>query len=177
MTKHMDLKPENILVRDVRQYKTPRPSNASFKVYIVDFGISRSYDSLDATETEGPTQFTHRYAAPEVVDREKRGLAADTFSLSCVFVEIYSVLARVFEPWARKNRDKTFPDFAWVTRFTAYEEASYEDQTNNNFLSQLRKFLAANEFGDTLCQTNITLVQDFLSTIEVVQMISANPRG
>lgn len=188
MTKHMDIKPENILVRDVKQYKARRPSNASFKLYIADFGISRSYDSIEATETEGPTHFTHRYAAPEVVDRDKRGLAADIFSLGCVFVEIYSVLAGIFEPWARKHHDKTFPEFAWVMRSTAYEEASHEHQTDNSLSSQLRRILAANEFGDRSYQANITPVREFLFKIgeenplyekpiqEVVRMISANPR-
>lgn len=52
MTKHMDIKPKNILVRNVRHYELPRPRNASFKFYITDFGISRSYDSLEDSETE-----------------------------------------------------------------------------------------------------------------------------
>jgi len=91
MTKHMDLKPTNILIRDIRNSATY--GLGAFKVYIADFGISRSYDTLDATETDGPTMFTRKYAAPEVVDRQRRGLAADVFSLGCVFVEICATLA------------------------------------------------------------------------------------
>jgi serine/threonine protein kinase len=103
MTKHMDIKPTNILVRDVRRCEAPHPFKASFKFYIADFGISRSYDNLNATETEGPTSYTRKYAAPEVVDRERRGLAADIFSLGCVFIEIYSVLARLSPALGKKK--------------------------------------------------------------------------
>ncbi|KAF1971336.1 kinase-like protein [Bimuria novae-zelandiae CBS 107.79] len=188
MTKHMDIKPRNILVRDVRQSEAPHPFNASFKFYIADFGISRSYDSLDATETEGPTRCTRKYAAPEVVDRERRGLAADIFSLGCVFIEIYSVLARLSQPWARQNQDKSFSEFAWIMRRTAYEEATYEYASDNDLLDQLLNVLAGNELGDTSYQANIIPVQEFLSMIgkdnpffekplqEVIRMISANPR-
>lgn len=90
ITKHMDIKPQNVLVRDVRSsllnYKT------AWKVYIADFGIARSYSSMDESETEGPTMFTRRYAGPEVVARGLRGLSADVFSLGCVFVEMFTFL-------------------------------------------------------------------------------------
>lgn len=188
MTKHMDIKPKNILVRNVRHYKSPRPRNASFKFYIADFGISRSYGSLEDSETEGPTMFTRRYAAPEVVEREKRGLAADIFSLGCVFVEIYSVIARKFEPWARQNQDASFPDVAWIMSCKAYEEALYDQLSDDSLISKLRGVLVANEFGDTSYQANINPVQQFLSTVgrenplyskpiqEVIRMINANPQ-
>jgi serine/threonine protein kinase len=89
LTKHMDIKPQNILVRKRRQNTWTH-----YKVYITDFGIARSYTSLDVSETEGPTMFTRRYAAPEVVDGQKRGLPADIFSLGCVFLEMAAVLFR-----------------------------------------------------------------------------------
>jgi serine/threonine protein kinase len=86
ITKHMDIKPQNILVRYV---KGKRASHSfCWKVYLADFGIARSYSSIAASETEGPTKFTRKYAPPEVVDWDKRGLPADIFSLGCVFVEI-----------------------------------------------------------------------------------------
>jgi len=90
ITKHMDIKPRNILVRDVR--KGSIRYDMSHKVYIADFGISRSYASIADAETEGPTMFTRKYAAPEVVDKGRRGLAADIFSLGCVFAEIIAQL-------------------------------------------------------------------------------------
>jgi serine/threonine protein kinase len=88
LTKHMDIKPQNILVRDCQHWGLM----PWYKVYITDFGIARSYTSLDVSETEGPTMFTRRYAAPEVVDGQKRGLPADIFSLGCVFLEMAAVL-------------------------------------------------------------------------------------
>lgn len=66
--------------------------------------------------------FTRWYAAPEVVECETRGLAADIFSLGCGFVEIYSVIARKSEPWARQNQDASFLDVAWIISWKAYEE-------------------------------------------------------
>jgi serine/threonine protein kinase len=85
LTKHMDIKPQNILVL--------RMSHARYTVYIADFGIARSYASIEEIETDGRTSFTKRYAAPEVVRQEHRGLSADIFSLGCVFIELYSALS------------------------------------------------------------------------------------
>lgn len=90
ITKHMDIKPKNILVRDVRMSSLAHKT--AWKVYIADFGIARSYLSVEDSETEGPTMFTRRYAAPEVTDRDIRGLSADIFSLGCVFVEMFTFL-------------------------------------------------------------------------------------
>ncbi|KAF2466219.1 kinase-like protein, partial [Lindgomyces ingoldianus] len=92
MTKHMDIKPKNILVRNMAGKSAPH--RLPWKVYIADFGIARSYSTLEASETEGPTMFTKRYAAPEVVARERRGLPADIFSLGCVFTEIAVALVQ-----------------------------------------------------------------------------------
>ncbi|OCL06756.1 kinase-like protein [Glonium stellatum] len=89
--KHMDIKPQNILVRDVR--KCGFSHNTAYKAYIADFGIARSYKSQEDAETEGPTSFTRKYAAPEVVNGDLRGLSADIFSMGCVFAEIIALLA------------------------------------------------------------------------------------
>ncbi|KAF2679625.1 kinase-like protein, partial [Lentithecium fluviatile CBS 122367] len=88
LTKHMDIKPQNILVRTLARAERNTLWSDRYSVYIADFGIARSYGTAEATETDGPTMFTRKYAAPEVVAQEKRGLAADIFSLGCVFAEI-----------------------------------------------------------------------------------------
>lgn len=80
-TKHMDIKPQNILI--IKSSKRSKPM-------IADFGIARSYQSLEDTETDGATSFTKRYAAPEVVKQDSRGLFADIFSMACVFLEIFA---------------------------------------------------------------------------------------
>jgi serine/threonine protein kinase len=82
LTKHMDIKPQNILVRKSAEY--------DYHLFIADFGIARSYATPEDIETDGKTSFSKRYAAPEVVKQDLRGLSADIFSLGCVFVEIYS---------------------------------------------------------------------------------------
>lgn len=85
--KHMDIKPKNILVRRIAD------PLEQYRVYIADFGISRNYPNGTDTGTYGPTSFTLAYCAPEVVAQERRGRAADIYSLGCVFAEIYTVLA------------------------------------------------------------------------------------
>jgi serine/threonine protein kinase len=90
-TKHMDIKPHNILVRKSRQ-NNGRIGPDVFKVYISDFGIARSYQSLEATNTDGYTLCTKKYAAPEVAQQDFRGLPADIFSLGCVFIELFATL-------------------------------------------------------------------------------------
>ena len=91
----MDIKPQNILVYDRQRQSTttkylsinPR-YQSRYTVLIADFGIARSYQSLDAIETDGRTAFSPKYAAPEVAEQEMRGLPADIFSLGCVFLEL-----------------------------------------------------------------------------------------
>jgi serine/threonine protein kinase len=86
-TKHMDIKPQNILVK--------RNDFALFpwRVYLADFGLSRTFPSDEQSQTDGPTSRTPRYCAPEVFHYEQRGRSADIFSLGCVFSEILTTYA------------------------------------------------------------------------------------
>ncbi len=88
--KHMDIKPQNLLVRDIRHCAIN--GSDPYKIYITDFGISRSYGSAEECDTETPTSFTRTYAAMEVVLQESRGLAADIFSLACVYSEMLATV-------------------------------------------------------------------------------------
>jgi serine/threonine protein kinase len=87
-TKHMDIKPQNMLVREANSSGSWR----KWRVYIADFGLSRSFASQDHSQTDGPTSRTPRYCAPEVYNYEQRGRSADIFSLGCVFLEILTVI-------------------------------------------------------------------------------------
>jgi serine/threonine protein kinase len=89
-TKHMDIKPQNILVRQVEYGRIP-----TWRVYIADFGLSRSFSSQDHSQTDGPTSRTPRYCAPEVYNYGLRGRSADVFSLGCVFLEILTVICLI----------------------------------------------------------------------------------
>lgn len=89
--KHMDIKPENILVRSIEN-STKKHHSGAYKVYLADFGISRSYASPEESETNSITSFTPLYAAPEVVSQELRGFKADVFSLGCVFTEMLATI-------------------------------------------------------------------------------------
>lgn len=110
--KHKDIKPENILV-------TRHES-----VILADFGISKQYD--DNTITEGTTPFTDKYAPPEVVDRTKRDLSADIWSLGCVFLEMATVVLgetleslsdAIYEANGRPNYRSSQPKVkAWIAQ-------------------------------------------------------------
>jgi hypothetical protein len=90
-TKHMGIKPQNILVRATNQ-----PGNCgTWRIYVTDFGLSRSFAPQDHSQTEGPTSRTPRYCAPEVYNDEPRGRSADMFSLGCVFLEILTVICGI----------------------------------------------------------------------------------
>ncbi|KAH7075332.1 kinase-like domain-containing protein [Paraphoma chrysanthemicola] len=86
-TKHMDIKPQNILVRLCED------EFIRWRIYLADFGLSRSFASQDHSQTDGPTSRTPRYCAPEVYQYESRGRSADIFSLGCVYTEVLTVLA------------------------------------------------------------------------------------
>ncbi|KAF2647410.1 kinase-like protein, partial [Lophiostoma macrostomum CBS 122681] len=88
--KHMDIKPQNLLIRDMR--KSMICNQGQYKIYIADFGIARSYRSIEDCNTETPTAFTKIYAAPEVIAQEARDQKADIFSLGAVFAEMLAVL-------------------------------------------------------------------------------------
>ena len=77
--KHKDIKPENIMI------------DSHGFVSLGDFGISKQYTSKFQTVTNGPTAFTTKYAAHEVISQSDRGLECDIFSLGCVFLEMATV--------------------------------------------------------------------------------------
>ncbi|KAH7360553.1 kinase-like domain-containing protein [Rhexocercosporidium sp. MPI-PUGE-AT-0058] len=86
-TKHLDIKPANILVKKHASYFN------GYQVYIADFGISRSFPVLDHSQTDTAIRRTPKYCAPEVWYQEIHGRAADIFSLGCVFMEMFTILA------------------------------------------------------------------------------------
>jgi serine/threonine protein kinase len=114
--KHMDIKPHNILVTATQSlsgdlYSDERPYT-EYTVLLADFGTSRSYQELSATETDRPAMFTRKYAAPEVVSQETHGLPGDIFSMGCVFLEIAAAIGTASEILL-DDEHKT--DFAFLT--------------------------------------------------------------
>ncbi|KAF2108422.1 kinase-like domain-containing protein [Lophiotrema nucula] len=78
--RHKDIKPGNILLSDGR-------------VRLCDFGISRDWSEAGRSTTEGQVfDFTRRYCAPEVLDRDPRNSSSDIWSLGCVYLEIITVI-------------------------------------------------------------------------------------
>jgi serine/threonine protein kinase len=144
MTKHMDIKPKNILVRKV--YGKSSSHQSPWKVYIADFGIARSYSSIAASETEGPTMFTRRYAAPEVVEQDRRGLQADIFSLGCVFVEIGATIAQI-HPNGTVHSAMSVP------------------------VEDLDERLASNGNSDSSYHANIRTVQEFIHQLNLGKIL------
>ena len=74
--RHKDLKPHNVLIKDG-------------KVLITDFGTAHDWSELTRSTTEGkPDAFTRAYAAPEVINEERRSSSADVWSLGCVYMDL-----------------------------------------------------------------------------------------
>lgn len=81
--RHKDIKTHNILIH----------GNC---VLYADFGLSFDSNLLDNSTTEGPTEMTRKYAAPEVLAGKPRNSSSDVYSLGCVFFEIYAALRPLF---------------------------------------------------------------------------------
>jgi serine/threonine protein kinase len=78
VVKHLDIKPQNILIVE---------GDGEFPhVVLCDFGISTSDDLSVQTQP-----LTRQYVAPEVFGGSTRTVAADIWSLGCVFAEMASV--------------------------------------------------------------------------------------
>lgn len=79
--RHKDVKPQNILIH-------------KGAVVYTDFGASKDTTKDGQSTTEGlPDFLTRKYSAPEVLDNDKRNLAADVYSLGCVFIEMLFALS------------------------------------------------------------------------------------
>ena len=77
--KHKDIKSANILV-------------SHGQIYLIDFGISRVYETKEKTNTEGQSSYTADYASLEVVSEDWKGLASDIFSLGRTFIDMSGTL-------------------------------------------------------------------------------------
>ena len=74
---HRDLKPSNILI------------NADCDLKLCDFGLSRFFGEIDATETKTAYVVTRWYRAPEVSLLQKSySQAIDLWSVGCIFGEL-----------------------------------------------------------------------------------------
>jgi serine/threonine protein kinase len=93
--KHMDIKPSNMLVQD----KGWRNDSYEYKIYIADFGISRSYAKAEDAETDSYTPFSRVYAAPEVIRQDQRGFSAGTSNLSPDVIHVFSNIFQIFSAW------------------------------------------------------------------------------
>lgn len=133
--KHMDIKPKNLLVRDMRS--STICNQGYYKIYIADFGIARSYLSVDDCNTDTPTAYTKMYAAPEVVAQEQRDQKADIFSLGAVFAEMLAVLA---------NEESEVPNLYRLQDLReSLTDRSY--QANIEFVQTFIKMLSITSYG------------------------------
>ena len=79
--RHKDIKPQNILV-----YRGT--------VIYGDFGCAKDGKESGSNSTEGPTEFSRRYAPPEVLAFDRRNSKADVYCLGCVFVEVLATVSQ-----------------------------------------------------------------------------------
>ena len=104
--RHRDIAPKNILI-------------AHNIVYLCDFGLAKDFSGDGASATIGQkAEGTLVYRAPENVDDQARGRAADVFSLGCVFFEMLMTRQRHSAADLREKRDgKPFRDcLPWMNK-------------------------------------------------------------
>lgn len=152
-TKHMDIKPSNILVRSRWLNRGGRRLEYSSKVYISDFGTSRSYKSIDAANTDGPTSFTRKYASPEVSRKVDRGLPTDIFSFGCVFLEMFAALDHFYANASVNSRPRT-----WLK----LHETSDPRQAFYTLQEGLKNLLDSNRNSDRSYQANLDPLQKLI---------------
>jgi serine/threonine protein kinase len=105
MIRQVDLKPSNILYR--------RFDNVlAAHVYLADFGASKilEHDGSTTGTTGVPAFATCRFAPPEVLNYERRGRAADIFSLGCVFYEMLLQILCVNEHKIKSGYAMSLPE-------------------------------------------------------------------
>jgi serine/threonine protein kinase len=146
----MDIKPQNILVR-----KRKDRQGIFYKIYLTDFGIAHAYNQLQDVETEGPTSFTRKYAAPEVVVQESRGFPADIFPLGCVFLELCSALHDA--EWGDVPCE--WPSMPWSSMPTANKDEV--DTPNGSACSSLQSLLATNVCDVPWYHANTDRLQEY----------------
>lgn len=129
--KHMDIKPQNILIKSIQRH---------VKVFLADFGIARSYTTAAEAETDSLTPFTRRYAAPEVVAQERRGLGADIFSLGCVLTEVLSHFRQNASP---RSPIRDFWDASVLHLYHAEKNAFHPSEIRNfSYSSNIDKLVS-----------------------------------
>ncbi|KAF2270751.1 kinase-like protein [Lojkania enalia] len=164
--KHMDIKPKNLLVRDMRN--SIICNQGKYKIYIADFGIARSYRSVDDCNTESPTAYTKMYAAPEVVAQERRDQKADIFSLGAVFAEMLAVLANNVDP------DIPNSDILYSIRTSDATDSSYAGHapTIQEWLRQLS--ITTYGFESDTYHSHITELVALMLSVDPTERPTAN---
>jgi serine/threonine protein kinase len=171
LVKHMDIKPRNILVRTVIN-SSLELQKREYKVYFTDFGISRSYQNSEDVETDGLTNFTRKYAAPEVISQESRGFQADIFSLGCVFLEIFAYLFDYFG----RGKNETHPSARQdIQKILATNTSGLSSYYAN--IARLERYVISNEWTLFLKQHSILSARLSPDTVTLVrQMFSLDPK-
>ncbi|KAH0559895.1 hypothetical protein GP486_003587 [Trichoglossum hirsutum] len=77
---YLDAKPSNILIKGNR-------------ILFGGFGHIRDLSSAEDSESDTSPEYTPRYAAPEVLNYDRRASSSTIFSLGCVFLEMLTVLS------------------------------------------------------------------------------------
>jgi serine/threonine protein kinase len=91
--RHKDIKPQNILMHRGR-------------IFYTDFGLASDSSRHENSSTDGYTEKTAKYAAPEVLAADRKNSSSDVYSLGCVFIKIYSALRSLFY----QNEERMFSE-------------------------------------------------------------------
>lgn len=161
--KHKDIKPANILIDRYRS------------IVLTDFGISKRYETQEETMTSGQTKRTTQYAPREVLNREKRGLSADVYSMGCVFMEMATViLGETLDHLRHRIASGSIPESSpivycrqpervkdWIQNLQDLASKSQDEKMANECLPMVQKMLADDPKGRPEAQKLWDAFKDF----------------
>lgn len=147
---HRDIKPENICIR--------LNEDGSFKVFLIDFGISAKIGSV---QSEQGFAGTLHYAAPELVGRNRQApsVASDTYALAGVFYWLFAAIDPLQEK--QKSRFSEEVSFSAEGLFSGLDLATVDLKLRQD----LERFLAAMQDKDPKKRPSYEMMQTFFILI------------
>jgi serine/threonine protein kinase len=141
--KHRDIKPKNILI------------DRSEAVFLIDFGISKSYVSQHHAISRGDGRCTILYGSAAIIERREHGLEVDVFALGCVFLEMITVML--------KKSLKQMEQFILERNGKDHIEYSYDLEHVIAWADELEKELLSSDSEKPLVEKGIPIIKRMLN--------------
>ena len=139
---HRDIKPDNIML------------DKNFNPILIDFTLSKIFNTKNTSETHTGGISTEFYRAPEVVDRKSYGFPSDAWSLGIVLHEMYGFISPIFKGFL--HRDPS-------TRLTP------KDSLYHNFKESCTINIYTDYISTSVCET----IQTICENLEIEKSITS----